>query len=203
MPSPLTEQQRRAVEHRGSSVVLASGAGCGKTHVLTARYISHLTSDLAEVGQVVAITFTERAAREMRDRIRGEVARLPNPAEHLRNLESAPIATIHAFCGNLLRAFAVPAGLDPGFEVLDDVLSANIRAESLATSLHGLLGGEPSPASEALRELVVLYGYAAVAEAIDALLLSVDRPGWAAFLARTPEDIAAEWTGPVRAALLP
>ena len=203
MSTPLTEQQRRAVEHRGSSVVLASGAGCGKTHVLTARYISHLTSDLAEVGQVVAITFTERAAREMRDRIRGQVAGLPNPAEHLRALESAPIATIHAFCGNLLRAFAVPAGLDPGFEVLDDVLSASIRAESLATSLHGLLGGEPSPASEALRELVVLYGYAAVAEAIDALLLGVDRPGWDAFLSRTPEDIAAEWTGPVRDALLP
>ena len=56
----LTSQQQRAVEHRGSSVVLASGAGCGKTHVLTARYLSHLTADAAAVPQVVAITFTER-----------------------------------------------------------------------------------------------------------------------------------------------
>src|SRR5262245_56235253 len=101
----LTPQQQRAVEHRGSSVVVASGAGCGKTHVLTARYLSHLTADAAEVGQVVAITFTDRAAREMRDRIRSAVEKLPNPQQHLQALESAPIATIHSFCGNLLRQF--------------------------------------------------------------------------------------------------
>src|SRR5262245_25442138 len=70
MPTDLTPQQRAAVTHRGSSVVLASGAGCGKTHVLTARYLSHLTEDGADPGEVVAITFTDRAAREMRDRIR-------------------------------------------------------------------------------------------------------------------------------------
>jgi ATP-dependent helicase/nuclease subunit A len=209
MSTPLTDQQRRAVEHRGSSVVLASGAGCGKTHVLTARYVSHLTRDDAEVGQVVAITFTDRAAREMRDRIRGEVAKLPDPRRHLRNLETAPINTIHGFCGNLLRQFAVPAHLDPGFEVLDDVLSANIRTEALAACLHGLLAADHPPVHaggsprEALRELVVLYGYAAVAEAIDGLLLDVDRPAWDVFLARKPQDIAAEWTGPVRAAMLP
>src|SRR5215213_3395678 len=139
MSAELTEQQRRAVEHRGSSVVLASGAGCGKTHVLTARYLSHLITDVAEVGQVVAITFTDRAAREMRDRIRTAVAKLPDPQRHLRALETAPIATIHSFCGNLLRQFAVPAGLDPGFEVLDDVLSANIRTEALTGCLQGLL----------------------------------------------------------------
>ena len=81
----------------------------------------------------------------MRDRIRTEVAKLPDASRHLRNLETAPIATIHGFCGNLLRQFAVPAHLDPGFEVLDDVLSANIRADALGACLHGLLGGEPSP----------------------------------------------------------
>src|SRR3954470_14140462 len=99
-PAP-PPQQGAAVPHRGSSVVLASGAGCGKTHVLTARYLSHLTADGAAVGEVVAITFTDRAAREMRDRIRSAVAKLPDPARHLRDLETAPIATIHGFCGTL------------------------------------------------------------------------------------------------------
>src|SRR4051794_3256493 len=66
----LTEQQRRAVFRRESSVVLSSGAGCGKTHVLTQRYPSHLEQDGAEVSQVVAIPFTDRAARQMRERIR-------------------------------------------------------------------------------------------------------------------------------------
>ena len=62
-PDRLTPQQGRAVVTRDTSVVLSSGAGCGKTHVLTERYLSHLRDDGAEVGQVVAITFTDRAAR--------------------------------------------------------------------------------------------------------------------------------------------
>ncbi len=200
--SKLTEQQRTAVELRGASVVLASGAGCGKTHVLTARYLSHLTTDAAAVGQVVAITFTERAAREMRDRIRTAVEKLPDSARHLRDLETAPIATIHAFCGNLLRQFAVPAGLDPAFEILDEVLAANLRTEAVTACLHGLLE-RSDEAAIALRELVVLFGYPAVVEAVDSLLLEVDRPAWQAWLAQSPEEIAAEWSGPVRAKLLP
>ncbi|MDB5314061.1 MAG: Exodeoxyribonuclease [Gemmataceae bacterium] len=205
MHSELTPQQRRAVDHRGSSVVLASGAGCGKTHVLTARYLSHLTADAAEVGQVVAITFTDRAAHEMRDRIRSAVDQLPDAARHLRALETAPVATIHSFCGNLLRQYAVPAGLDPGFEVLDDVLAATLRTESLQACLHALLEIEAPypPAAAALRELVVLFGWNAVVEAADGLLLSADRPAWAKWLARSPDDIAAEWAGPARAELLP
>jgi ATP-dependent helicase/nuclease subunit A len=205
MVEDLTPQQRRAVEHRGSSVVLASGAGCGKTHVLTARYLSHLTLDAAEVGQVVAITFTDRAAREMRDRIRAAVARLPDPASHLRDLETAPVDTIHGFCGNLLRQYAVPAGLDPQFDVLDDVLSANLRTDALRECLQRLLAAEkPYPlAAGALRELIVLFGWGAVVEAVDGLLLAVDRPAWAAWLARSPDAIAADWVGSARAGLLP
>src|SRR4051794_9874383 len=114
-----TEQQSRAISTRGVSVVLSSGAGCGKTHVLTQRYLSHLGDDAAEVGQLVAITFTDRAAREMRGRIRAsvknEVQALTGSArerwnQHLRNLETASICTIHAFCGTLLRQHAIAAG---------------------------------------------------------------------------------------------
>lgn len=205
MLADLTPQQRQAVSHRGSSVVLASGAGCGKTHVLTRRYLSHLLEDQTEVGQIVAITFTDRAAREMRDRIRTEVAKRPGWRHHLRDLETAPIATIHSFCGSLLRQYAVPAGLDPGFEVLDDVLSANLRAEALQSCLYGLLAVEPpypAPAA-ALRELVVLFGWGPVVASVDGLLLSVDRSGWDAWLAQPPDDIAREWAGAARSRLLP
>src|SRR5215467_12292018 len=108
-PATLTPQQATAVSCRQVSVVLASGAGCGKTHVLTERYLSHLRDDGAEVSQVVAITFTDRAAREMRGRIRRAIAqhlrdaRGDDEAErtwgrHLRALETAPISTIHSFC---------------------------------------------------------------------------------------------------------
>src|SRR5580700_1593810 len=111
MTSPLTPQQEQAVTTREVSVVLSSGAGCGKTHVLTARYLSHLLVDGAEVGQIVAITFTDRAARQMRGRIREVLTRRLREsasddeaavwARHLRGLEAAPISTIHAFCGTL------------------------------------------------------------------------------------------------------
>jgi ATP-dependent helicase/nuclease subunit A len=205
MPSDLTDQQRTAVERRGTSIVLASGAGCGKTHVLTRRYLDHLTRDHATVGQVVAITFTDRAAREMRERIRTEIEKLDGAVQHLRDLESAPIATFHSFCGNLLRQFAIPAGLDPAFEVLDDVLSTNIRTDAINACLRGLLStDEPySPETIALRELIVLFGYPAVVEATDSLLLEVDRPGWQAWLARSPDDIAAEWIKWMHTVLLP
>src|SRR5271163_232234 len=143
-----TDQQRRAIDAQGVSVVLSSGAGCGKTSVLTERYLKHLADDGAEVAEVVAITFTERAAREMRDRIRNAVQERLKGASgssaarwklHLRNLESATISTIHAFCGNVLRQHALAAGLDPRFEILDEVLAGNLRAESLRNCLHDLL----------------------------------------------------------------
>src|SRR5438270_11382770 len=100
----LTPQQDAAVTRREVSIVLSSGAGCGKTHVLTERYLAHLREG-AEVSQVVAITFTDRAAREMRRRIRqtvlenlrhagAEEAEAWSP--QLRGLETAPISTIHA-----------------------------------------------------------------------------------------------------------
>src|SRR6516162_5609322 len=141
MKDSLTPEQREAVYRRGTSVVLSSGAGCGKTHVLTQRYLSHLREDGAEVGQIVAITFTDRAARQMRDRIRQEVSRLLRLAadddeaetwsRHLRGLETAPISTIHAFCGTLLRQYAVEAGLDARFDVLEEVLAFNLEAEAI------------------------------------------------------------------------
>jgi ATP-dependent helicase/nuclease subunit A len=205
MPDDLTEQQKSAVENRLTSVVLSSGAGCGKTHVLTNRYVYHLKEDRAAVSQVVAITFTDRAARQMRERIRLEIEKHPDLAGHLRDLESAPIATFHSFCGNLLRQFAIPAGLDPAFEVLDDILSTNLRTEAINVSLRGLLSSD-KPYSDntiALRELIVLFGYPAVVEAVDSLLLEADRPSWRKWLDRKPEQIAEEWVNERRKELLP
>src|SRR5262245_26845314 len=124
---PLTPQQRTAVECRDASVVLASGAGCGKTHVLAERFLDHLRRDGVEIGQLLAITFTDRAARQMRQRIRrailaevrqGDDAAAERWLRHLRAMETAHISTIHAFCSSLLRRHAVEAGLDPAFEVL-------------------------------------------------------------------------------------
>jgi ATP-dependent helicase/nuclease subunit A len=209
----LTDQQRRAVVTRGVSVVLSSGAGCGKTHVLTERYLSHLRDDGAEVGQVVAITFTDRAAREMRGRIRraitqhlreatGDEAAERTWGRHLRDLETAPISTIHAFCAALLRLHAVEAGLDPQFDVLEEVLSVNLEGEALNASLQRLLTA-PTDAGEDLRQLVLLYGWRAVVEAVGHLLHGRDERAWQTWLERSPEQVAADWQDYARSSLLP
>jgi ATP-dependent helicase/nuclease subunit A len=208
----LTPQQRDAVTRRDVSVVLSSGAGCGKTHVLTQRYLSHLRDDGAEVGQILAITFTDRAAREMRGRIRAAVrAHLDEAGDgdeasrwerHLRGLETAPISTIHAFCATLLRQFAVEAGLDPHFDVLEDFLAANLEAEALTDCLQRLLTAQTA-VSDDLKELVLLYGWKSTGDAVQRLLQERDAAERAAWLAKTPEQIAADWQRHAREHLLP
>jgi ATP-dependent helicase/nuclease subunit A len=195
-PREPTAEQRAAVGHRDGSVSLAAGAGSGKTATLTDRYLSHLDRTEAGVGQILAITFTERAAREMRKRIRaahrekGEAGKA-----HLAYLDTAPIQTIHAFCASLLRRYAAEAGVDPGFEVLDDAAAAILRAEAVRATLRKLVIDDPDA-----RDLVVLFGYPAVTDAVDELLTDPDRAAWEKFLARKPEAIVAEWLGPKRAA---
>ncbi len=146
-----TDEQRRAVETRAVSVSLSAGAGCGKTFVLTERYLSHFDPHDPEalrpedIGRLVAITFTDRAARDMRDRIRQRCyERLlacpaddaPYWAEMLRALDGAKISTIHAYCASLLRSRAVEAGLDPQFAVLEQSQSETILSEAVDDALR-------------------------------------------------------------------
>ncbi len=207
-PDDLTGEQSLAVATRAASVVLASGAGCGKTKVLTARYLAHLKAGDAEPGQLVAITFTERAAREMRKRIRAAIKAEWQSGDrdtwgrHLRALETAPVCTIHAFCGSVLRQHAIAAGLDPRFEVLEEVLSAQLRDDSLSDGLHALVT-EVSPTGDDLRQLVVLYGWRAVNEAVVGLLAAPEPAAWMAWAERPADDVAAEWQAFAANELLP
>jgi ATP-dependent helicase/nuclease subunit A len=208
----LTPQQRAAVVARQVSVVLSSGAGCGKTHVLTERYLSHLREDGAEVGQIVAITFTDRAARQMRGRIRQEVSRLLRLAadddeaetwsRHLRGLETAPISTIHAFCGTLLRQYAVEAGLDARFDVLEEVLAFNLEAEAINIGLQTLLTIQ-GEAGDDMRRLVLLFGWRTVVEGVRHLLHSWDERRWLAWLDRPTERLSEECQQHCRTVLVP
>ena len=163
-----TAEQSAAIAAREFSVALSAGAGCGKTFVLTERFLSHLEppkdvrQDHTRLGQLVAITFTERAAREMRDRIREACgkrlkscpeAEVEHWRELLRELDSR-ISTIHSFCGSLLRSHAVEAGLDPRFRVLDAAQSDTLLFELVDRGLRWRLADR----DEAVIELVVKYG---------------------------------------------
>ena len=125
----LTPEQRRAVERRDGSLLVRAGAGTGKTAVLVERFVGAVVDDGAAVESILAITFTEKAAAEMRTRVRRRFIELGLP-EQARAAEAAWISTIHGFCSHVLRANALSAGIDPDFRVQMQALGAS-RLRSL------------------------------------------------------------------------
>jgi ATP-dependent helicase/nuclease subunit A len=143
-----TPAQARAIAALDTNVAVSAGAGAGKTKVLVERYLGILTSGRAACDEILAITFTNKAAKEMKERIRARTAELATAADHEEArrwrevadaLERAPIGTFHSFCARVLRENPVEAALDPGFAVLDeveaDLLSEKALAEVIASGL--------------------------------------------------------------------
>jgi len=125
-----SDEQRPAILTRDHDAVVTAGAGTGKTRTLVAHYLSLLAEGLP-LRSVVAITFTKKAAREMRNRVRDEVRKYlerPDLAQKERDrwwalysqLDAARIGTIHGLCAEILRAHPAEANVDPRFEVLDE-----------------------------------------------------------------------------------
>lgn len=133
----LTPEQARAVQAPGSVAVVA-GAGTGKTKMLAHRYLHHLENGLSPL-QVVAVTFTEKAADELRSRIRALV-RQERPADRRSQveIEAAQISTIHALAARVCRDHPDEAEVAPDFTVLDEVEGALWHAEQLEDAIATL-----------------------------------------------------------------
>ncbi|MGC9220062.1 MAG: UvrD-helicase domain-containing protein [Solirubrobacteraceae bacterium] len=121
-----TAEQLYAIEHRPGELLVDAGAGSGKTAVLVERFVRSVENDGVAVGQILAITFTEKAAGELRERIRARLRKAGDPTG-ARAIEGAWISTIHAFCARLLRTHALHAGIDPDFSVVDESAGAELR----------------------------------------------------------------------------
>ena len=128
-----TNQQLKALD-LNRNIIVTAGAGSGKTTVLVERYVRILLERGVEPAHILAITFTEKAAAEMKNRVVERLKKeLDNPAYReraFRLLAMTPemnISTIHAFCHRLLRNYANSVGLDPEFDVADDLNVAEIR----------------------------------------------------------------------------
>lgn len=106
----LNPQQREAVEHGGGPLLIVAGAGSGKTRVLTHRIAYLLATRRARVGEILAITFTNKAAAEMRERVQA----LVGPAA--RNMW---VSTFHSACVRILRKEAKALGLRSSFSIYD------------------------------------------------------------------------------------
>ena len=148
-PNP---EQRAAIEARGV-VFVSAGAGTGKTAVLVERFVRAVCDDGLDVDSILVITYTRKAAGELRSRIREALLARGRP-DAARGLDGAWISTIHGFCNRLLRAYPFAAGLDPRFRELDEPQAAVLRGEAFDEALAEFCAhGEP----ERLR-LLVSYG---------------------------------------------
>jgi len=149
----LNDAQRIAVEARGVDLCVEAGAGTGKTRVLTERVVGLVTEDGHDLSQILAITFTTKAAQEMKVRLADALlARGVTTARE--DVESAPISTIHSFCARLLRDHAVEAGVDPGFVVFDERQAERALREAMRALIDELVRDTP----EVLAQLATLPG---------------------------------------------
>jgi ATP-dependent helicase/nuclease subunit A len=140
----LSAEQEKSLQAEGN-VAVTAGAGTGKTRTLVARYLSLLARGLTP-RQVVAITFTQKAAREMRNRVR-EGVRLyleraglaADESAHWQavydGLDAARIGTIHSLCAEILRHHPAQAHVDPRFEMLDEGQMALLKAQAVDAAL--------------------------------------------------------------------
>jgi ATP-dependent helicase/nuclease subunit A len=133
-------EQRAAVEARGR-VFVSAGAGTGKTAVLVERFVEAVCDRGLDVESILVITYTKRAAGELRARIRQELRRRGR-ADLARSLDGAWISTIHGFCNRLLKAYPFEAGLDPRFRELDDAQASVLSSEAFDEALEAFCAPE-------------------------------------------------------------
>src|SRR5204863_8085810 len=128
------KEQLAAID-AGGLVFVSAGAGTGKTTVLVERFVRAVCDRGLPIDSVLAITYTERAAGELRGRIRRRLAELGRH-DLARELDGAWISTIHGFCHRLLKAHPFEAAVDPNFRVLDENQARVIASEAFDLALE-------------------------------------------------------------------
>ena len=144
---PPDEDARERIRHDlAATLFVEAGAGAGKTTALVDRVVNLVLSGVDITG-IAAITFTEKAAAELRIRVRERLAGLDHASARtaLDRLDHAPIGTLHAFARRILDEVPIEAGLPPGFSVLDE-LESNLRFDDEWSELLDRLLAEAEPA---------------------------------------------------------
>ncbi len=174
----LNDEQKRAAESLHGQVVVDAGAGSGKTRAMTQRFVNAVDVNApirewepVDVGSVVAITFTEKSAGELAERIRLSL-REQGHQGLARRIDAAWISTIHGFCSRILRENALAAGLDPAFGVADTVAAREIFEDVFEREAVALL--------ESSTDAERLFGdraYDVIAKAVRGLLKELMKHG--------------------------
>lgn len=156
----LRDAQKIAVETSGRDILVSAGAGTGKTRVLVERVLNFVTSGKALITEILALTFTEKAANEMKVRLLKRLNEMGLESAR-RDLESAYISTIHAFAARILREHPLEAEIDPEFRIIEPE-EADVLKES---ALDAVIEAECRKGNE-LFELLKAYGEHAVRDGI-------------------------------------
>ena len=155
----MDEQQRQLIETDiDNTYLVEAGAGTGKTTLLVNRILYIIQSGKASLAQIVAITFTEKAAAELQQRLKEKLRQqqsCPVIAQYYRqalaDIERAPITTIHGFCATLLREHPVEAQVTPDFAVASATVSNILYQETWQQWLSGQIAANQSLLKELLR----------------------------------------------------
>jgi ATP-dependent helicase/nuclease subunit A len=203
-----TQHQKKALDFQRHLSVTAN-AGAGKTKVLVERFLDILLRTGTGISEIVAITFTEKAASELRKKIADvleqRIRDANTPAERwlleeIRgNLSSAMIGTIHSFCAQLLREFPVEADVDAAFTILEGVDQQALMQEAIRDTFESIMRRENSSAERVeFLDMIRMFGRTMVQEYLTALmnrreqlerlLSSRFREG------KSDEDILNEWS---------
>jgi ATP-dependent helicase/nuclease subunit A len=164
---PLSDQVDREVIATAldDTLIVEAAAGTGKTTELVRRIVTILAENRAGVDEIVAVTFTEKAAGELKLRLREELDRERSAAgrdpdrrarldDALTQLENAHVSTIHGFCADLLRERPVEAGVDPLFEVLSEPQATRLFDDAFGRWLQDQLANPSEAVRRALRRPV-------------------------------------------------
>jgi ATP-dependent exoDNAse (exonuclease V) beta subunit len=161
----MTDRMDSAARHRiltdfRTTLFVEAAAGTGKTTVLIGRIVALVREGVSTLDRIVAVTFTEKAAGEMKLRLRTEIERARQDAaaadrkrleRALSELELARVGTIHAFCGDLLRERPVEAGIDPLFEVAAEDEAEGLADRAFESWFQAVLADPPEGVRRILR----------------------------------------------------
>ncbi len=174
-----TDQQWAAARATDRHVLVSAGAGTGKTNTVLSRILYLLGMEIRGVsvgdpiglGDVAAITFTNAAAADLKHRLRQHL-REGDRREDSFLVDTARIGTIHSFCGEILREFALRSGRAPAGEVLDEALSDGLTAEVVRDAV---LGAIEEDAVSGLSELIAERSVAEIQRYVTQLVGDSDR----------------------------
>lgn len=149
---PLTSDQSKAVLLRNKDILVTAGAGSGKTRTIVARYLTLLAEGI-DLRKIATITFTEKATKEMLNRIRKDLITLQNNSNTIvdqdfwgnlsNQIDGSRIGTIHSLCAVIIRTHPAEAAIDPQFEVLDETKAKIFQQQAVDLVISNVLS-DPS-----------------------------------------------------------